>query len=180
MPHQKNPTQKWILLVLVIMILGGLIAFMMSKRTTPTDTTLQITEPVSKTDAESLQSEIPTPQTNSALETSVTIQATPTEQKSGYKDGTYSATGNYVSPGGADAILVSLVLKDNVVQDVTMTEKASNPASKTWATKFISAAKSEIVGKKIDELNLKVVSGSSLTSVGFMDALAKIKVQAKA
>jgi 23S rRNA (uracil1939-C5)-methyltransferase len=37
----------------------------------------------------------------------------------------------------------------------------------------------QVVGKNIEELNLTVVNGSSLTPKGFMDALAKIKVDAQ-
>jgi hypothetical protein len=39
--------------------------------------------------------------------------------------------------------------------------------------------KQYVVGKKIDEVQLTKVSGSSLTPQGFNDALAKIKAEAK-
>ncbi len=37
-----------------------------------------------------------------------------------------------------------------------------------------------VVGKKIDEVQLTKVAGSSLTPKGFMDALEKVKTEAKA
>ena len=37
-----------------------------------------------------------------------------------------------------------------------------------------------VVGKPVDQVSLSVVNGSSLTPKGFMDALAKIKAEAKA
>ena len=97
-----------------------------------------------------------------------------------YKDGAYSATGSYVSPAGEESIVVDLTIKGDTVSDVTVTSQATRRESKEWQGKFISGVKAQIVGKKINEIALTKVSGSSLTPKGFMDALAKIKVQAKA
>ncbi|OGL62684.1 hypothetical protein A3C09_02805 [Candidatus Uhrbacteria bacterium RIFCSPHIGHO2_02_FULL_47_44] len=176
MEHSKNPTQKWIALIIVIVLLGGLIAFMMSRREEAVQEELvAVTEQT--TPSENTQ---PAPVPEQPTPTPNTPAATPTTQKSSYKDGTYSATGNYVSPGGSESVLVTVVLKDDVVTDVMVSGNANNPTSKNWQARFISNIKAEVVGKKLDDIQLDVVSGSSLTPVGFMDALAKIKVQAKA
>ena len=97
-----------------------------------------------------------------------------------YRNGTYHATGTYASPGGEESIGVDITLKEGVVTDVVVVAHATLPASQNYQQKFVEGARAVVVGKKIDALNLSVVSGSSLTPVGFMDALAKIKVQAKA
>lgn len=97
-----------------------------------------------------------------------------------YKDGTYSAKGSYNSPAGAEEIDVTLVLKDDVVTDVTVKSLATVDASKNWQGKFISGVKSAVVGKKLSEVTLTKVSGSSLTPKGWNDAVAKIMVSAKA
>ena len=147
MSQQKNPTQKWIVLIVIILLLGGLIAFMMSERDEQAVT-----------------------QDQSLVKTTATL----------FKDGTYSATGTYASPGGSESIDVTLSLKENVITSVVVTPKAENPASKNWQTRFISGVEKVVVGKKISEINLDEVSGSSLTPIGFMDALEKIKLEAGA
>lgn len=96
-----------------------------------------------------------------------------------YKDGTYTATGNYVTPGGARAVDVTLTLKGGVITDSTFVGKATDPTTKRFQTEFGNNYKPMVVGKNIDEVSLTKVSGSSLTSKGFTDALDKIKAQAK-
>lgn len=147
MSQQKNPTRKWISLIVIILLLGGLIAFLMSERAEQ---------------SENVQ------------------QSSPKTTAVSFKDGTYSATGNYASPGGSESIDVTLSLKENVVTSVVVTPKAENPASKNWQARFISGVEKVVVGKKISEINLNEVSGSSLTPKGFMDALEKIKMEAGA
>ncbi|HEY0220842.1 MAG TPA: hypothetical protein VGC58_01325 [Candidatus Paceibacterota bacterium] len=97
-----------------------------------------------------------------------------------YKDGTYSATGNYVSPGGSEEVLVSLILKGDIVTDVTLTPKATRPISLQMQQTVSQNLKNLVVGKKLNEVTLDKVSGSSLSPKGFNDAVTKIKVSAKA
>jgi hypothetical protein len=113
-------------------------------------------------------SETPTPTPIPSTETSV------------YKNGTYSAIGNYVSPNGPEQLSVSLTLKDDIVVDSTVTPKATFPTSKNFQTIFATNYKTYVTGKKIQEIHLDKVSGSSLSPRGFNDAVAKIEAQAKA
>ncbi len=110
----------------------------------------------------------------------VTSETNPEIQNLIYTDGTYSAIGNYNSPGGAETIGVSLVLKDDIITSATVTAQATRPQSKMFQDMFIGAFASQVVGKNIADLNLSKISGSSLTPKGFNDAVAKIKAQAKA
>ncbi len=96
-----------------------------------------------------------------------------------YKDGTYSATGNYFSPGGAEEIKIEVTLKGDVIVDAKAEPQAFRPNSIKFQGIFTANFKPLVVGKKISEVQLTKVSGSSLTPKGFNDALAKIKVQAK-
>ncbi|HEY4509283.1 MAG TPA: hypothetical protein VJC13_03365 [Candidatus Paceibacterota bacterium] len=98
-----------------------------------------------------------------------------------YKNATYSADGNYFSPGGSEQIAVSVTIKDDVVTAASVNANApSGPTAAKYQSIFVDNFKQYVVGKKIDEINLTKVSGSSLTPKGFNDALAKIKVEAKA
>ena len=96
-----------------------------------------------------------------------------------YKDGTYSANGTYNSPGGQDQIAVTLVLKNDIVTDATVTTVVADRTSQKYQDKFIAGFKQYVVGQNISSLKLTVVSGASLTPIGFNDALAKIKANAK-
>ena len=95
-----------------------------------------------------------------------------------YKNGTYSAIGNYGSPGGSETINVELTFSNDVITSANVISNATRPASINWQEAFISGYKPFVVGKKIDEVILTKVSGSSLTPKGFNEALAEIKVQA--
>lgn len=97
---------------------------------------------------------------------------------SAYNDGTYSADGVYRSPAGAEEIHVTMTLKDDVITSAQVEGTATHPKSKAMQEAFIAGFGAQVVGKSIDELSLGVVNGSSLTPKGFMDAVAKIKVEA--
>ena len=96
-----------------------------------------------------------------------------------YQDGTYTVTGNYVSPGGPREIGVTVVLANGVITDTTFEGRATDATSKRFQGEFGDNFKSLVVGKNIDEVNLTKVSGSSLTPKGFNDAIEKIKVEAQ-
>ena len=100
--------------------------------------------------------------------------------ESRYTDGTYSAVGTYRSPNGDESINVTLTLADNVVTAASVQSNATFEKSITMQGQFIAGFEAEVVGKSIDELNLTVVNGSSLTPIGFMEAGKQIKVQAQA
>jgi uncharacterized protein with FMN-binding domain len=97
-----------------------------------------------------------------------------------YTDGTYTETGNYTSPNGAEKVDVTLTLESNVVTDVTVKGYGESPNSKQYQSEFISGIAAEVVGKNIDDLSVDKVAGSSLTSGGFNKAVDAIKSDALA
>lgn len=97
----------------------------------------------------------------------------------GYKDGTYSADGTYVSPNGTETVGVTLTLAGGAVSDVQITPHPSNPNTKKFQGEFSGGISSQIVGKKLDEIKVSKVAGSSLTSGGFNQAVEKIKSEAR-
>ncbi len=104
---------------------------------------------------------------------------TGTSTNTEYKDGSYTATGNYSSPGGSEKITVTVTLKDGVITDTSAESGATDQNSQEYQEQFISGYKSLVVGKSITSVNLSRVSGSSLTSQGFNSALSQIKSQAQ-
>lgn len=97
----------------------------------------------------------------------------------GYKDGTFSADGNYVSPNGTETVGVTLTLAGGAVSEVQITQHPSNPNTRKFQGEFSGGIASQIVGKKLDEIKVSKVAGSSLTSGGFNQAVEKIKSDAK-
>lgn len=113
-------------------------------------------------------------------ESTNTIPSIPTEQTVfRYKDGQYFAQGGYISPGGSEDIEVTLTIKDDIITDVVVTPLATRPTSVTMQGKFASGVKAVVVGKRLDDVVLTNVSGSSLTPKGWNDAITKIQAQAR-
>lgn len=100
------------------------------------------------------------------------------EAPQAYEDGTYDVQGSYQSPAGAETVDVSLTLENDIVTAVTVTPTSENQTSYKFQENFAGGISAEIMGKSLDELNVGVVSGSSLTPKGFMDALEQIKADA--
>ena len=97
-----------------------------------------------------------------------------------YKDGTYAAKGSYRAPSGEEIIDVSVTLKDGVITDSSVVGHGTSPGSKVNQADFIANYKQLVTGKKINEVQLTKVSGSSLTSTGWNSAIEHIQSQAKA
>lgn len=118
------------------------------------------------------------PDTSSAQ---VTSNPTPSTKPSAnaYKDGTYTVEGSYMSPGGPEQIKVQLTVQNDVVVASTVTPEAQFGKSAMLQKVFADNYKPLVIGKKLSSLSVGKVSGSSLTPLGFNDAVAKIQAEAK-
>lgn len=106
-------------------------------------------------------------------------RATAADSGGSYKDGTYSATGTYVSPGGQQSIGVTVTLESGKVTALELDRSHTKGTSATFQGKFASGINDLVIGKSIDDLDdISKVSGSSLTSGGFKKAIAQIKEDA--
>ncbi len=123
-----------------------------------------------------------------AVETQPAAQNTPaammeatisTMDTAGYKDGMYSEEGSYKTPAGMKKVKVDVTLKDGKIVDSTVTGLAEDEKSIGFQKIFVENYKPLITGKSISEVKLDKVSGSSLTSAGFNEALQKIATAAK-
>lgn len=117
--------------------------------------------------------------TNANTGTNINAEVKLNTNTSTYKDGTYTQTGVYNSPAGGESVTVSVTLKDGVVTNSTFKGSATNKASINNQGKFAAGFSGVVVGQPVDSIALTVVNGSSLTPKGFMDALSKIKSEAK-
>lgn len=92
-----------------------------------------------------------------------------------YRDGVYEAIGKYGSLPSSVTATVSLV--DHVITEVEVTPHATNPTSLDLQQRFAEAVPAVVVGKRIDEVKVSKLAGSSGTPKGFNQAIEKIKNQ---
>lgn len=95
-----------------------------------------------------------------------------------YVDGTYTAEGVYRTPETVETVSVTLTLADDVVTDVEVTGEPQTPETRRYQGQFIDGIAGVAVGRRLDELDVERVAGSSLTSDGFDQAVARIRMQA--
>ncbi len=121
---------------------------------------------------------VTSPVTNPSATTPVDVKKIP-PVVSPYKNGTYTAVGQYNAPSGTESIGVEVALKDGIITDVIVTPQARNGTSRRYQQTVAQNIKQYVVGKSITAVQLDRVSGSSLTPQGWNDAVAQILVQAK-
>ena len=122
----------------------------------------------------------PTSTVDSTGDTAATTMSDDTNSSnSTYNDGTYSAVGGYNSPGGAETITISLTLKDNAITGTSAKPGATNTEAEEHQADFIAAYEDLVVGKDINQVELSRVAGSSLTTIGFNNAIEQIKNKAE-
>lgn len=146
----------------------------------------QVSKPATNTVADNTQTEQDNTNTGTADAAgtsevgSAPVNDTPEADVNMYKDGTYTMVGSYNSPAGPESIEITVTLKDGIITDTSAVPQATVPASVNWQGVFAKNYETLVVGKKIDEVSLDKVSGSSLTPKGFNDAITKIKAEAQA
>ncbi|WP_410511205.1 stalk domain-containing protein [Paenibacillus sp. BR2-3] len=107
----------------------------------------------------------------------VTLASRYMNETSTYADGEYTATGLYGSL--PSSITVTLSLDDDIIIAVQVTPHATNPISLDLQRRFADAVPAVVVGKRIDEVKVGRLAGSSGTPDGFNAAIQQIKAQAQ-
>ncbi len=115
--------------------------------------------------------------TSPKTSTTTTSSATTETSTPAPTAGVYSAIGDYTAPSGPESIDVTLTVVGGMIVEANVDSNTQNPISKKFQMQFIAAYRSFVVGKKIADLELTTVAGSSLTPKGFNDALADIRTQ---
>jgi len=161
---KSNNSKKWVIIavfaiILILLVSGGGFLFLNNKEGSVSEEMLEGQE---------------------EIQTSPAPKSTPESiNPVKYKDGTYSAEGKYTVHSGEEQIRVKITIKNGVITDVVVVQEAKLPMSKTMQADFVANFKPMVIGKNIDTLVLGKVSGSSLTPLGFNNAVNQIKEQAK-
>lgn len=95
-----------------------------------------------------------------------------------FKDGIYSATGSYLTPGGRESIKLTVTIENGKIVDSMIGNTSASGEAAEYQSHFLSRYKTEVIGRNVDDVSLSRVAGSSLTSHGFNEALKEIKTDA--
>lgn len=95
-----------------------------------------------------------------------------------YTDGTYSASGEYQSPNGTETLDVTITLQDDAITAVEVVGHGGSPNTVRFQGEFAGGIAAAVVGKRIDEISVSKIAGSSLASGGFNAAVEQIKADA--
>jgi uncharacterized protein with FMN-binding domain len=161
--------------VAIVGIGAAAVAFAMNANNSSTNDTDSTSQAATPTPTTTASGTTPTTSTNGTTPTASSTAGAASK----YKNGTYNADGTYTSPAGKEDISVSVTLNGDTITSVTVTPKATDPMSKNWQQRFASGISSQIVGKKLDDISIGKVSGSSLTGTGFNQALQSVKNNAR-
>lgn len=160
--NRKNPVIiSLAVLVVVGMAIAGIVLLRREDDSASSDVTSKTTEATNTT----------SPSTEAQTEEPAT--------SSQYKSGMYTANGSYTSPGGLEEVKVTVTLDGGIITAAEVEPQPASPTSTEYQGKFVKGFKTLVVGKNIDDIKLSKVSGSSLTSGGFNEALEQIKRDAR-
>lgn len=161
-PLKKNPAIAALIVIVLIGLAAGAVVLINKER--------------HDNDADGTTSSLQ----NNTPSTSTSTSSSSTDSNTQYKDGTYTKSANYISPGGRESVTVGVTIKNGVVTDSTFSATASDRDAREYQSMFSGSYKSQVVGKSVNAISLSRVAGASLTTNAFNDALDHIKSDAKA
>ena len=97
-----------------------------------------------------------------------------------YRNGLYSAVGHYATPGGNESIGVTVAVVNQQITGVDVKVEATSPTARQFQEQFRTRILPAIISKDLASAKVSRVAGASLTSVGFNDALQRIRAAANA
>ena len=129
-------------------------------------------EPVVKEEAvaeETVVEEAPAEEEPAPAEESVSL----------YKNGTYTQSVTYNTPAGPESIDLTITVEGDIVTGASIVDHSTDRESQEYVERFVKGLDALSNGVALAELDsVSVVNGSSLTTGGFNEALAAIKVSA--
>lgn len=114
--------------------------------------------------------------TTNSTQTDTTPSTTGSTGTTTYKDGTYTANGSYYTPDGPEEIGVTITISSDKISSVSIDDTlVDNNESYAYAQRFKQGIDQAVVGQNISDVQVYRISGSSLTPIGFNNALEAIK-----
>lgn len=167
---------RWVALGALVVIGAGALAYSYFSKNMSASTAVSTQTSQSQTSTTQPEGSQSAPPSGSSSSGSESGSASSQE----FKDGTYTAVGSYISPGGDEKLSVTVTLKDDIITSASMIPEPVSSEGQHFQGLFAANFQPLVVGKNITDVHLSEVSGSSLTSGGFNEALQEIETQAKA
>ena len=95
-----------------------------------------------------------------------------------YKNGQYTSTQTYFIEGSNDTVEYKITINGDIITSATATLLSGDRQSNRYVSSFNSVLSSKVVNKKLSSVSNLYVSGASLTSDAFTDAINDIKSKA--
>jgi uncharacterized protein with FMN-binding domain len=92
--------------------------------------------------------------------------------------GTDSGTGTGAGSYGTETLDVTITLQDDAITAVEVVGHGGSPNTVRFQGEFAGGIAAAVVGKRIDEISVSKIAGSSLASGGFNAAVEQIKADA--
>lgn len=123
-----------------------------------------------KSNQQEVENDVQRNENNQRDETQEQIQTALTE---------LSGTGSYNKPGGSIDLEVTIEVDDNnIIQNVEVKAEDADKTSQNYIDKYNQGIKEELIGVSLEQAESpEKINGSSLTSIGFNEALEVIKSQ---
>ena len=96
-----------------------------------------------------------------------------------YKDGDYEVSRTYRVPNGNSTALYKITVKNDTITSASTSYSGSDSTSRSYISTFDNGF-AELKGKKLQDVEEVYVSGASLTSAAFDQALVTLKQKAGA
>ncbi len=89
----------------------------------------------------------------------------------------FTETVRYPVKQSNEDIIVTLILKNNIVTTLEISHTSNLKKSIQYHDAFDGAIQPLVIGKNIKDINVSRVAGASGTTIGFMQAIEKIRTQ---
>lgn len=96
-----------------------------------------------------------------------------------YKDGSYTVEEAYFVKGKEDVVEIVIEIKNDKITNLDMDLLSGHEESTSWINSYVSNIEPQIKGMDIDDVEEAFLSGATLTSDAFRDALVEVKTEAK-
>lgn len=96
-----------------------------------------------------------------------------------YQDGSYTAQGSYLTPGGDESIGVRLSVAADRIVSAQVEVKATSPTARQFQSQFVTRYADQVVSRDLASVDVSRLAGASLTSLGFDNALTQIRSAAR-
>jgi hypothetical protein len=159
---------------IIIVALAGTYVFL-KPSTLPNTETTPVTEEMRIDDVIETEEVGVTDETNPSADTTTTDSLS-----TAGLSGTYTANASYLTPARTEHVVaITITMENGLVTDsvVEFDGKTAGSYSNDNQNRFDQAYKSQVVGKRLEDINLARVGGASLTSNAYNEAVAKISTQ---